>query len=561
MRVLFVVATILVIATLVEGKCCRLTGRYARCSDIDATACARRGGGTFIDTGSCSSSPCCTELGGGNWVTRANDPECCELNGGVVGSCPVCGDGIVGFNEECDDGNVNSDDGCSASCRIEGKCCRQNGDGPPRCSTSTSDTCSLLGGTFIANVTCVAEPCCVQVEGVHTDRNLDPECCTLNGGVVGSCPVCGDGIVGFNEECDDNNTFNGDGCSAVCETEFAAVFPCCSTNVSAGSTCIELPTPSACVAPDVPGLTNTSCSLPVPCCTPDYGTLMLDPACCNNTFFRGTLGECPFACCAPDEVCIDVENSTSCDALGPIYHPNNVGNVPCGTYEPCCTHTGTKMVSPACCTHPIENGVPGTCLPQPCCFPNGTCAEVVAENDCTGVGGTLTAQNDTCTQPQPCCLPGVEGTQILDPSCCVASGGTVGNCTFACCYPENCGNTLDATSCSSLGPIYYPNLDNGTCTEPQPCCGPTFGTSLRDPACCTHPIENGVVGECLPQPCCTATGQCSTVVDVAMCTNKGGVIQASNGTCAGFSPCCTPSGEQYVDINCCGHIGGTVGPC
>ena len=32
-------------------------------------------------------------------------------------------------------------------------------------------------------------------------------------------PICGDGMVAGNEECDDDNTVNGDGCSADCLLE------------------------------------------------------------------------------------------------------------------------------------------------------------------------------------------------------------------------------------------------------------------------------------------------------------------------------------------------------
>jgi cysteine-rich repeat protein len=34
--------------------------------------------------------------------------------------------------------------------------------------------------------------------------------------IDGECPICGDGILGPREECDDHNNVNGDGCNAVC---------------------------------------------------------------------------------------------------------------------------------------------------------------------------------------------------------------------------------------------------------------------------------------------------------------------------------------------------------
>ena len=53
---------------------------------------------------------------------------------------------------------------------------------------------------------------------------LSGNTCLCSGGGVdtgnGACVlVCGDGIKSFNEECDDNNTINGDGCSSTCIIE------------------------------------------------------------------------------------------------------------------------------------------------------------------------------------------------------------------------------------------------------------------------------------------------------------------------------------------------------
>jgi cysteine-rich repeat protein len=62
---------------------------------------------------------------------------------------------------------------------------------------------------------------------------LAPACSSSSGGggggaatggtaastTVDSAPVCGDGVVSGNEECDDGNTTSGDGCSATCTVE------------------------------------------------------------------------------------------------------------------------------------------------------------------------------------------------------------------------------------------------------------------------------------------------------------------------------------------------------
>ena len=37
--------------------------------------------------------------------------------------------------------------------------------------------------------------------------------------IVGESPICGNGIIEASEQCDDENTLNGDGCSSICEIE------------------------------------------------------------------------------------------------------------------------------------------------------------------------------------------------------------------------------------------------------------------------------------------------------------------------------------------------------
>lgn len=51
---------------------------------------------------------------------------------------------------------------------------------------------------------------------LNTGENLT---CTITNDDVAEDPVCGNGIVETEEQCDDNNTANGDGCSATCTIE------------------------------------------------------------------------------------------------------------------------------------------------------------------------------------------------------------------------------------------------------------------------------------------------------------------------------------------------------
>lgn len=93
---------------------------------------------------------------------------------------PTCGNGRLDSNEECDDGNTNSDDGCTACCQ--------------RLSPMLVYALDQCGHNILVS----ARPWLVA-------------------------PIdCGNGIVDTfyqHEECDDGNTFDGDGCSASCRLE------------------------------------------------------------------------------------------------------------------------------------------------------------------------------------------------------------------------------------------------------------------------------------------------------------------------------------------------------
>ena len=83
-----------------------------------------------------------------------------------------CGNGIIDDNEQCDDKNTDNLDGCNDKCQIE--------DG----------------------WTCV-----------------DADCTQLQPEENKPKPVCGNGVVEGNEQCDDKNTDNLDGCNDKCQIE------------------------------------------------------------------------------------------------------------------------------------------------------------------------------------------------------------------------------------------------------------------------------------------------------------------------------------------------------
>jgi len=166
--------------------------------------------GNQIDGDGCSSN-CTIEPG------YVCDDSCAEYNCDRKSSCrePECGDGVMEGPEECDDGNTDNGDGCSSTCHVEPgyKCykdkqksiCRSFcGDG----MKSSDEECD--DGNFVGGDGC--SPTCKIEHGYSCFVNYtDPEC--AKGSCLSLCfATCGDGIVAQEEECDDGNSYQGDGC-------------------------------------------------------------------------------------------------------------------------------------------------------------------------------------------------------------------------------------------------------------------------------------------------------------------------------------------------------------
>ncbi len=100
----------------------------------------------------------------------------------------VCGDDVVGTGEQCDDSNIADGDGCSALCQNEVASGDDDDAGDDDDSGDDDDD--------------------VGAGGDDDDDDTSV--------------VCGDNAVGTGEQCDDGNTTDGDGCSALCQNESAS---------------------------------------------------------------------------------------------------------------------------------------------------------------------------------------------------------------------------------------------------------------------------------------------------------------------------------------------------
>ena len=217
------------------------------------------GGGELCDDGNASDFDACTSAcvpaACGDGIVQASEGE--ECDGGPmppswcgadcrrVGSS--CGNGMLeaAQGEECDDANMADDDGCSATCRMEGcgdgvvqsgEECDDgaNGDGDGCTDACVLEICgdsvvqpgeecdegSANGDTAACTSTCAMARC-----GDSLTRAGEEQCDDGNDAVGDGCApdcrseTCGDGRPGPSEECDDGNTAERDGCSPECRFE------------------------------------------------------------------------------------------------------------------------------------------------------------------------------------------------------------------------------------------------------------------------------------------------------------------------------------------------------
>jgi len=258
----------------------------AECGDDNLNVAA----GEICDQGgeSFSCDVDCTPPSCGDGLVNASFDEVCD-DGGSSPTCdddctlPECGDGTqnLAVLETCDDGNNLSNDGCSASCVIEGDfggVCRVV-DGTQwcfdndACGEACEDVCGALGLTIepsdavwfaaqdtvgecdaISDAFGLSVPVqfgasplgCLEDGGLNdlTGGGLtggllcssDPNCpaahrtdmdnlggiCDIVGARRSVCPCigefCGNGVVEGSEICDDGNEINNDGCNTQCTT-------------------------------------------------------------------------------------------------------------------------------------------------------------------------------------------------------------------------------------------------------------------------------------------------------------------------------------------------------
>jgi hypothetical protein len=243
----------------------------------------------------------------------------------------------------------------------------------------------------------------------------------------------------------------------------------------------------------------------------------------------------PGTCCT--RPIIDYNNSygTYCArGNGPAYFLFSTNSETCWRVEggpqpeACCFPTGScqDLLPPDCVAQGGSPQGPGTscatvtCLPPPdptgaCCFPDGSCVVLTAA-DCGAAGGSYQGDNVACATDLcaanrigACCMTGGACQEMTSTQCAqmqgtykgddTACGGAVppNICSRACCFPDGSCADLTPEDCSAQG-----GASQGD------------GTSCATVACPPPPPERGA--------CCLPSGQCIDNLTQDECFAQGG---------------------------------------
>ena len=301
----------------------------------------------------------------------------------------ICGNGIRSTAENCDDNNTVGGDGCDALCRLEvgWQCTSSNTEGS---GIGGVDTCAPLCGDGIRILWNSAEQC----DDNNTDAGdgCSPTCqieagFICSGGSINTpdacTAVCGDGRRVGSEICDDGSTVSLDGCRGDCGA-IEDGFTCAGGSSTSADTCVSCD--ATCAVCSGPSATDcTSCAA----ATPFF-----------NLLGSGRTGAC-MSSCAP--VGKYANASGMCESCDPS----------CGT---CSGPASTECISCSGTNAPFLTS--GQCVAA--CPSSGTFVELI------GTQATCSSCHSSCetcsaAHSSACLTCPSSGTPLLDDSSCVAS--------------------------------------------------------------------------------------------------------------------------------------------
>lgn len=138
---------------------------------------------------SCSNQPTSTVCASG--IVCPAPLQCAAVQAVCISN--QCGNGIVDPGEACDDGNIMNGDGCSSTCQNEG------------CGNGTVDPNEKCDDGNTSNGTCADGSPCNGNSDCSTGK-CTPDKCSHD---CQSLQTCGNGIVDFDEVCDDGGVADG----------------------------------------------------------------------------------------------------------------------------------------------------------------------------------------------------------------------------------------------------------------------------------------------------------------------------------------------------------------
>ena len=332
------------------------------------------------------------------------------------------------------------------------------------------------------------------------------------------------------------------------------------------------------------------CSPNIPCRDADCGACCLsDGACAHGSFAfcegldgsyqgDGTVcdtGNICSACCRPDSC--DMRIAERCASTSFLVPGGVCGLGTCPSYRPCCSSSG--LCYDDFTTRCVDNGggilVNGTVcqLPFPgptpcgaCCFENGSCLHMTAE-DCHAAGGllsdTLCDEGFTCSVGA-CCVPWGGCFNMREAECAENEGAFQGHwnqCYLdvacgACCVDSSC-TLSSADDCS--GPFYEKaTCGPNTCPQPSACCHDDGTCTEELPEGCQAPGDTYIPDTpCGPEACwgacCTCDMACS-MSDRDQCEARGDRFAGVGETCADnpcqvpFGACCQRDGDCHYPL-------------
>lgn len=213
---------------------CRTTCQSARCGDAAVDTGEGCDDGNTNDTDTClttCASPTC-----GDGVVQSG-VEACDTGGGRSDGTPdacrmncvsaFCGDSVQDTSEGCDDGNRENNDACTNACRLAqcgdgirgpGEVCDDgNRDDRDACTNNCTNPlpASIPEPTPGPTPGPVSQP--QPSEPAAEPAPAPTPVPTPTPEPSPSAPVCGNGVMEADEQCDDGNTVDGDDCNANCQ--------------------------------------------------------------------------------------------------------------------------------------------------------------------------------------------------------------------------------------------------------------------------------------------------------------------------------------------------------